>query len=133
MIKYHGTQSSSWLDIFYNNIVTGFNQASSSFTSTAVAKETPTSHEIPQIQVAVCLQRLPIITREKIELEKHYTELQEQLEFEHSSLSDYEINKINMKNLREKLKHDEDNDELKKEIAMSESEYQVRKDYPSIS
>ena len=88
-------------------------------TSTAV------NNEIPQIRIAICLQRLPIITREKNELEKLYDELQEQLEFEHSSLSDYEVYKMKMKNMREKLKNDEDNDALKKEVATLDSEYQV--------
>ena len=120
------------ITFLHHNIVTGFRYSSSSFTSAEVATNIPTSpnFDIPLIQVAVCLQRLPLITREKTDLEKLYAELQEQLEFEHSSLSDYEVNKINMKNLREKLKQDEDNESLKTEIAMLDSEYQVLvKDY----
>ena len=54
-----------------------------------------------------------------------YEELQEQLEFEHSSLSDYEVNENKMKNLREQLKNDDDNESLKKEVATLDAEYQV--------
>ena len=92
-----------------------------------MAPNTATSlnYDIPPIQVAVCLQRLPIITCEKTDLEKLYGELQEQLEFEHSSLSDAEVYKIKIKYLREKLKNDEDNESLQNEVATLDSEYQV--------
>ncbi|CAB4004613.1 39S ribosomal L46, mitochondrial [Paramuricea clavata] len=108
----------------------GPSTSSRSLTSAAVATNTPASlnYDVPRIQVAVCLQRLPIITCEKTDLEKLYAELQEQLEFEHSSLSDYEVYKIKMKNLREKLKIDEDNESLKKEVATLDSEYQELQD-----
>ena len=115
------------LTLTYHNIVTGLRKSSSTITSANMATNTPMPlhYDIPPIRVAVCLQRLPLITREKTTLEKLYTELQEQLEFEHSALSDYEVNKINMKNLREKLKQDEDNESLKTEVATLDSEYQV--------
>ena len=98
-----------------------------SFTSLARKSSTPTSltNQLPEIHVAVCIQRLPILTREKTELEMQYEELQEQLELEHSSLSDYEVNEINVHSLQEKLKNDEDNESLKKEAAELDSKYQV--------
>ena len=91
----------------------------------AADTQTSLNYDVPQIQVAVCLQRLRVITRDKTDIEKLYSELQEQLEFEHSALSDYEVNKIKMKGLREKLKNDEDNESLKKEVVTLDSAYQV--------
>ncbi|XP_028398228.1 39S ribosomal protein L46, mitochondrial-like [Dendronephthya gigantea] len=97
-----------------------------SYSSTAIVVDTQSGldYEIPQITVAVCLLRLPVISRKKTDLEKLYEDLQEQLEFEHSSLSDYEVNINNMENLRERLKNDEDNESLKKEVATLDAEYQ---------
>jgi Skp family chaperone for outer membrane proteins len=109
----------------YHNLLIGLSKSSSFSAAVATNTETSLNYDIPQIQVAVCLQRLPVITRDQTDLEKLYSELQEQLEFEHSSLSDYEVNKIKMKGLREKLKNDEDNESLKKEVATLDSEYQV--------
>lgn len=117
------------LSLQYNNniVFTGHSKSSGSMASAEIAEETSESinYSVPQIIVAVCLQRAPIITREKTDLEKLYTELQEQLEFEHSSLSDYEVQQIKMRNLREKLKQDEDNELLKKEVSTLDSEYLV--------
>ena len=73
----------------------------------------------------MCVERLPLITPAKSNLEERYEELQQRLEYEHSSLSDYELSKAEIMNKREQLKQDEDNEELRKEVAQLDSQYQV--------
>ena len=90
--------------------------------STKVATNTV---ETKSIRIAVCIQRLPVVTPSKSDLELEYEELQELLEFEHSSISEYELNEIIMVEKREKLRKDEDNEKLKKEVAALDSTYQV--------
>ena len=70
----------------------------------------------------VCVQRLPVITKEKSELEKRYEELQDQLEFEHSALSEDEVQWKEI--LERKEKHKDDDDESI-EIAISEADRKV--------
>ncbi|XP_044172190.1 39S ribosomal protein L46, mitochondrial-like [Acropora millepora] len=59
---------------------------------------------------AVCVQRLPIITKTKTDLEIAYEELQEKLEWEHSALSEDEVQWDTIMQRKEKIK-DEDNEE----------------------
>jgi hypothetical protein len=47
--------------------------------------------KIPQIKVALCIQRYPHLSPEMSELEKDYTNLLGQLETENSYLSDHEL------------------------------------------
>ena len=58
----------------------------------------------------VCVQRLPVVTKEKSELEKQFEELQHQLELEHSALSEDEAQWKEIMERKEKAK-DEDDDE----------------------
>ena len=64
----------------------------------------------PSIFSAVCVQRLPIITKTKTDLEIAYEELQEKLEWEHSALSEDEVQWDTIMQRKEKIK-DEDNEE----------------------
>ena len=58
----------------------------------------------------MCVQRLPIITKTKTDLEIAYEELQEKLEWEHSALSEDEVQWDTIMQRKEKIK-DEDNEE----------------------
>ncbi|KAJ7370819.1 39S ribosomal protein L46, mitochondrial [Desmophyllum pertusum] len=69
---------------------------------------------------AVCVQRLPVITTEKSELEKRYEELQHQLEFEQSALSEDEVQLHKILERKRKLKDDDDDES--NVIAISESQ-----------
>ncbi|KAL9959899.1 hypothetical protein ACROYT_G033273 [Oculina patagonica] len=71
----------------------------------------------------VCVQRLPVITKEKSELEKRYEALQEQLELEHSALSEDEVQWKEIVERKEKHKDDDDDESIA--IAISESERKV--------
>ncbi|CAF4991136.1 unnamed protein product, partial [Rotaria sp. Silwood1] len=55
------------------------------------ASSTIKSEKIPQIKVALCIQRYVHLSPEMNELEKDYTNLVTQLETEHSYLSDHEL------------------------------------------
>ena len=66
----------------------------------------------------ICVQRLPVITKEKSELEKQFEGLQHQLELEHSALSEDEVQWKEIMERKENVK-DEDDDES---IAISISE-----------
>mgnify|MGYP001795301190 CR=1 FL=1 len=81
-----------------------------------------TSHK-PSILTAVCLERLPRITPNKTELEKRFESLQDQLELEHSVLSDEEI-ELKRLNQRKKKVSDDDDQGLM-EIAKLEAEKKV--------
>jgi hypothetical protein len=52
---------------------------------------TNTSAKLPQIKVALCIQRYPHLSPEMNQLEKDYTNLMIQLEVENSYLSDHEL------------------------------------------
>ena len=98
--------------------------SSRSFCSSAVqSTEDQHIHQQPRILTAVCLERLPRITPNKTELEKRFELLQEQLELEHSVLSDEEI-EIKKLNQRKKKTSDDDDDGLM-EIAKLEAERKV--------
>lgn len=47
--------------------------------------------KLPQIKVALCIQRYPHLSPEMNQLEKDYTNLMTQLEVENSYLSDHEL------------------------------------------
>ena len=62
---------------------------------------------------AVCVQRMPSITREKTELELRYEELKDTMRAERSRLSDFELDEakhLEMKKEREKRALEEDID-----------------------
>ena len=40
---------------------------------------------------AVCLQRMPVITQERSDMEEEFSQLLEKIEFENSHLSDHEL------------------------------------------
>ena len=71
----------------------------------------------------VCVQRLPVITKEKSELEKQYEELQHQLEFEHSALSEDEVQWKEIMERRENAKDEDDDESIA--IAISEADRKV--------
>ena len=52
----------------------------------------------------MCVQRLPIITKAKTDLEIAYEELQEKLEWEHSALSEDEVQWDTIMQRKEKIK-----------------------------
>ena len=66
-------------------------------TQTSIATETPIYRKPWRVFVAVLLQRRPIISKIKTDIENRFQEFQDQLELEHSALSDYEIRKIKVK------------------------------------
>ena len=101
------------------------NQLCGAFFSMEATANLTSDTYVQPINIAVCVERVPLVTPSKSDLEKQFEDLQEQLELEHSSLSDYEISKAKMIKKREELKNDEDNEELKKEVAQLDSEYQV--------
>ena len=72
---------------------------------------------------AVCVQRLPLITRERTELEKRFQDLQERLELEHSMLSDDEV-QLNELQYKKKILGDDD-DEERIAIAKAEADRKV--------
>lgn len=78
---------------------------------------------ISRIFSAVCVQRLPQITKEKSELEKRYEELQDQLELEHSALSEDEVEWEGIQERKKNLKDDDDDESM--EIGMIESKRKV--------
>ena len=71
----------------------------------------------------VCVQRLPVITKEKSELEKQFEELQHQLELEHSSLSEDEVQLKEIMERKENAKDEDDDESIA--IAISEAERKV--------
>ena len=77
---------------------------------------------ISRIFSAVCVQRLPQITKEKSELEKRYEELQDQLELEHSTLSEDEVE---WEGIQERKKNLKDDDDESMAIGMMESKRKV--------
>ena len=101
------------------------NQICGAFFSTKATANLTSDTYVQPINIAVCVERVPLVTPSKSDLEKQFEDLQEQLELEHSSLSDYEISKAKMIKKREELKNDADNEKLKKEVAQLDSEYQV--------
>ena len=72
----------------------------------------------------ICVQRLPVITKERSELEKRYEELQDQLELEHSALSEDEVQCKEI--LEQKEKHKDDDNDESIAIAISEAERKVQ-------
>ena len=78
---------------------------------------------ISRIFSAVCVQRLPQITKEKSELEKRYEELQDQLELEHSALSEDEVEWEGIQERKKNLKDDDDDESMA--IGMMESKRKV--------
>ncbi len=62
-------------------------------TNVEVSSSSPTikSEKLPQIKVALCIQRYPHLSPEMNQLEKDYTDLLAQLEVENSYLSDHEL------------------------------------------
>ncbi|KAK7101606.1 large ribosomal subunit protein mL46-like isoform X2 [Littorina saxatilis] len=63
-----------------------------------------------QLVSAVCLQRQPIITAEKTELEQQYADMMAQMELETSLLSDQELRAIEDKAIEAKRKQQEENE-----------------------
>lgn len=74
---------------------------------------------------AVCVQRLPLITKDKSELEIQYEELQNQLELEHSALSEDEVQWEGIMERKRKLKDDDDDDDESIAIGIMESDRKV--------
>jgi hypothetical protein len=62
-------------------------------TNVEVSSSSPTikSEKLPQIKVALCIQRYAHLSPEMNQLEKDYTDLLAQLEVENSYLSDHEL------------------------------------------
>ncbi len=58
--------------------------------STSVSASS-SSDKVPQIKVALCIQRYPHLSPQMSQLEKDYTDLITQLETENSYLSDHEL------------------------------------------
>ena len=71
----------------------------------------------------VCVQRLPVITKEKSELEKQFEELQHQLELEHSALSEDEVQWKEILKRKENAKDEDDDESIA--IAISEADRKV--------
>ena len=79
---------------------------------------------ISRIFSAVCVQRLPRITKEKSELKKkRYEELQDQLELEHSALSEDGVECEGIQERKKNLKDDDDDESMA--IGMMESKRKV--------
>ena len=76
---------------------------------------------------AVCVQRLPVITKEKSELEIAYEQLQDQLELEHSALSEDEVQWEAIIQRKNKVKDEDDEESLA--IGAFESERKVSLSY----
>ena len=72
---------------------------------------------------AVCVQRLPIITKAKSDLEIAYEELQDQLELEHSALSKDEVEWEKLLQRKKRMKEDDDDESMA--IGAFESERKV--------
>ena len=72
---------------------------------------------------AVCVQRLPIITKAKRDLEIAYEELQDKLEWEHSALSEDEVQWDTIMQRKKKIKDEDDEESLT--IGTFESERKV--------
>ena len=66
---------------------------------------------------------MPVVTKEKSELEKQYEELQHQLEFEHSALSEDEVQWKEIMERRENAKDEDDDESIA--IAISEADRKV--------
>jgi len=79
--------------------------------------------ESSRIFSAVCVQRLPVVTKAKTGLEISYEELQDQLELEHSALSEYETQWENIQERKKNLKDDDDDEGMA--IGAFESEIKV--------
>jgi hypothetical protein len=58
---------------------------------TSSSSPTVKSEKLPQIKVALCIQRYAHLSPEMNQLEKDYTDLLAQLEVENSYLSDHEL------------------------------------------
>ncbi|XP_001634629.2 39S ribosomal protein L46, mitochondrial [Nematostella vectensis] len=74
-------------------------------------KPNPQIQELPQpaIYTAICVERLPVVTADKSELEKRFEKLQDQLEIEHSVLCDDELTVKKLRDRKKKLtERDED-------------------------
>ena len=71
----------------------------------------------------VCVQRLPVITKEKSELEKQFEELQHQLELEHSALSEDEVQWKEIVERKGNVKDEDDDESIA--IAISEADRKV--------
>ena len=78
----------------------------------------------PSIISAVCVERLPCVTPDKTDLEMRFEELQNQLELEHSVLSDDELEASKLDQRRKRLKEDDDEESM--EIAKEESQKKVK-------
>ena len=72
---------------------------------------------------AMCVQRLPIITKAKTDLEIAYEELQDKLEWEHSALSEDEVQWDTIIQRKKKIKDEDDEESLT--IGAFESERKV--------
>lgn len=62
----------------------------------------------PRIFTAVCVQRSPVVTKMKSRLEVGYQKFQDQLELEHSALSEDEVQLEEFLQRKRKLKDDDD-------------------------
>ncbi|CAH3132376.1 unnamed protein product [Porites lobata] len=62
----------------------------------------------PRIFTAVCVQRSPVVTKMKSHLEVAYQKFQDQLELEHSALSEDEVQLEEFLQRKKKLKDDDD-------------------------
>ena len=80
--------------------------------------------ESSRIFSAVCVQRLPVITKVKSDLEIAYEQFQDQLELEHSALSEDEVLLEEFLQRKKKLKDDDDDENMA--IGIFESDRKVR-------
>lgn len=79
-----------------------------------------------KIYSAVCIERLPLITPDKTELEKKYEELQDEIELEKSALSDDEVELKKVAERKKKLTERDEDENL--EIAQFEEQRKVSHD-----
>ena len=77
---------------------------------------------------AVCVQRLPVITKAKSGLEISYEELQGQLELEHSALSEDEVQWEKILQRKKKIKHEDDDEGMAVRAFESEKKVSVPSD-----
>lgn len=76
----------------------------------------------------MCVQRLPVITKPKSDLEISYEQLQDQLELEHSALSEDEVEWEKILQRKKKMKRDDDDDES---MAIGAIESEKKVSFPS--
>ena len=69
------------------------------------------------------MERLPRITPDKTELERRFEDLQNQLELEHSALSEDELEAMKLTQRKNKLKEEDDEESM--EIAKEQSKRMV--------